>query len=208
MTHAAAHGFEPRRIGPAMAGWRRRSVLIKALRWALPLAMAIIAAFLVAMVVWSGIKSAKPDIKAASTAIRLVNARFMGRVKDGRSFQIGARDAMRDATNLNLVILTEPNLTIGGETPSPARLAAKRGEYDETKRILTLIGDVRIDDGSGRRVNSERAVVDTRTGQVVGQSGITGDGPMGQFSAQSYGVSEKGKKLEFKGRVRARMNTK
>lgn len=208
MTHAAAHGFEPRRIGPAMDRWRRRSALIKALRWALPAAMAAIALFLAAMVTVSGARSAKPDLKAASTAIRLVNARFMGRVKDGRDFQIGARDAMRDEKNPHIVVLNEPNLTIGGETPTPARLAARRGEYDDTRRILTLIGDVRIDDGAGRRLHSERAVVDMKEGRILGQSGISGDGPAGQFSAQSYGVSDKGQKLEFKGRVRARMNTK
>jgi lipopolysaccharide export system protein LptC len=208
MTHAAAHSFEPRRIGPAMTRWRRRSGLIKTLRWALPAGMALIALFLVGAVVLSGVKTAKPDIRAAQTAIRLVNARFMGRVKDGRGFQIGAINAMRDEKNLNVVILNEPNLTIGGETATPARLAARRGEYDEVRRLLTLIGDVRIDDGAGRRLQSERAVIDMKEGKIVGQSGISGDGPMGQFSAQSYDVNQKTKKLEFKGRVRARLNTK
>lgn len=208
MTHAAAHGFEPRRIGPAMDRWRRRSALIKVLRWALPLAMALIAAFLVVMVVLSGVQSAKPQLRAAQTAIRLVNARFMGRVKDGRGFQIGAIGAMRDEKNLNVVVLNEPNLVIGGETVTPARLSARRGEYNEVTRMLTLIGDVRIDDGTGRRVNSERAVIDMKEGRIVGQAGISGDGPMGQFSAQSYNMDQKSKRLEFKGRVRARLNTK
>lgn len=208
MTHAAAHSFEPRRTGPAMAGWRRRSALIRTLRWALPAAMAVIALFLVGAVVLSGVKSAKPEVKAAQTAIRLVNARFMGRVKDGRGFQIGAIDAMRDEKNLNVVVLNEPNLVIGGETATPARLSAQRGEYNEATRLLTLTGDVRIDDGTGRRLNSERAVIDMKEGKVVGQAGISGDGPMGQFSAQSYNVDQKSKKLEFKGRVRARINTK
>ncbi len=208
MTHAAAHGFEPRSIGPAMDRWRKRSSLIKVLRWALPLAMALIAALLVAMVVLSGVKSAKPQIRAASTAIRLVNARFMGRVKDGRGFQIGAIGAMRDEKNLNVVVLNAPNLVIGGETATPGRISARRGEYNEKTRLLTLIGDVRIDDGTGRRVNSERAVIDMKEGKIVGQAGISGDGPMGQFSAQSYNMDQKTQKLEFKGRVRARLNTK
>lgn len=207
MTHAAAHSFEPRKIGPAMDRWRRRSGLVKTLRWALPAVMAVIALFLVGAVVVSGVKTS-PQVKAAQTAIRLVNARFLGRVKDGRSFQIGAINATRDEKNLNVVVLNEPNLTIGGETATPSRLSARRGEYDEVSRMLTLTGDVRIDDGTGRRLNSERAVIDMKEGKIVGQEGISGDGPMGQFSAQSYDVNQKDKKLEFKGRVRARLNTK
>jgi lipopolysaccharide export system protein LptC len=207
MTHAAAHSFEPRKIGPAMDRWRRRSGLIKTLRWALPAVMAAIALFLVGAVVVSGVKTS-PQVKAAQTAIRLVNARFLGRVKDGRSFQIGAINATRDEKNLNVVVLNEPNLTIGGETATPSRLSARRGEYDEVSRMLTLTGDVRIDDGAGRRLNSERAVIDMKEGKIVGREGISGDGPMGQFSAESYDVNQKDKKLEFKGRVRARLNTK
>jgi len=207
MTHAAAHSFEPRQIGPAMDRWRRRSRLIKILRWALPAAMAVLALVLVGAVVLSSVRSS-PKVKAAQTAIRLVNARFLGRVKDGRGFQIGAINAMRDEKNLNVVVLNEPNLTIGGETATPSRLSARKGEYNEVTRLLTLTGDVRIDDGSGRRLNSERAVIDMKEGKIVGQSGISGDGPMGQFSAQSYDVNQKDKKLEFKGRVRARINTK
>ena len=36
--------------------------------------------------------------------------------------------------------------------------------------------------------------------------GIEGDGPVGQVSADSYSVKDKGDRIEFRGRVRTRVN--
>jgi len=136
----------------------------------------------------------------------MVGARFQGRVEDGRSFLIGAREAARDARDPHRVSLTEPILVVGAETATPRRLMARTGVYDEQTRMLRLTGEVRIDDGLGNRVASEDTTIDTRTGVAVGQQGIVGDGPAGQVSAGSYGVSEKGDRVEFRGGVRTRIN--
>ena len=49
------------------------------------------------------------------------------------------------------------------------------------------------------------AFMDTRTGKVVGQSQVQGDGPLGQLNAKSYSVEDKGDRLVFRGGVRARV---
>ena len=65
---------------------------------------------------------------------------------------------------------------------------------------------MRIDDGAGNRVATNDTVIDTRTGLAVGQQGIESDGPIGQVSADSYTVKDKGDRIEFRGRVRTRVN--
>jgi lipopolysaccharide export system protein LptC len=189
----------------AFARWERRLVLVTGLRRALPALMGLIALGLVGLVTRSALQAPHP-IRNDDPIIRMVGARFQGRVEDGRSFLIGARQAARDERQPQRVSLIEPIMVVGAETGTPRRLMAKTGVYDERTRMLRLTGDVRIDDGLGNRVATDDTTIDTRTGLAVGQQGIVGDGPVGQVSADSYTVKDKGDRIEFRGRVRTRVN--
>ena len=90
---------------------------------------------------------------------------------------------------------------MGGISRETVRLETADG-----RTWLRLTGEVRIDDGLGNRVASNDITIDTRTGTAVGQTGIEGDGPVGQVSADSYSVKDKGDRIEFRGRVRTRVN--
>lgn len=205
MTEAAHPNSAPIDRNAAFARWRRRERLIRGLRMGLPAAMALIALALVGLVAASTLKAPKP-IKSDDPVIRMVGARFQGRLEDGRSFLIGAEQAVRDERSPGHVTLREPIMVVGAETPMPRRIMAREGSYDEKTRLLRLTGDVRIDDGAGNRVATNDTVIDTRTGLSVGQQGIEGDGPVGQVSADSYTVKDKGDRIEFRGRVRTRVN--
>lgn len=184
--------------------WRRRSRLVRTMRIVLPVVMAAILATLAGLVVWRSLYEQAAPQREAQTAIRLVNARFVGQVKDGRSFMIGASQALRDETDYQSVSLMEPALVIG-EGEGSSRVTARIGNYSESDRLLRLRGDVRIDNGKGLRFASQEAVIDTRTGEVVGQSQVQGDGPLGQLNANSYSVEDKGDRLVLRGGVHARI---
>lgn len=188
-----------------IARWRRRSRLIRTLRVVLPVVIGLITAALVGEVVWRNIVALPTPQKEARTAIRLVNASLAGRVKDGRSFTIGARQGIRDEHDYQSIILMEPVLVIGEGRAGEARMSARIGSYNERDKLLRLRGDVRIVDGKGHRFASQEAIIDTRTGGVVGQSQVQGDGPLGQLNAKSYSVQDKGDRLVFKGGVHARI---
>ena len=184
--------------------WRSRSRLIRTLRIVLPLVMLAILGGLAAQVVWKGMSEQPAAQREARTAIRLLNARFVGRVEDGRGFMLGAKQAIRSEDDYQSVSLVEPMLTVGqGEGSS--RVMAKIGNFNERDKMLRLRGDVRIDEGQGFRFMSQEAIIDTRTGKVVGQSQVQGDGPLGQLNAKSYSVEDKGDRLVFRGGVRARI---
>lgn len=205
MTEAAHHA-EPIDRDAAFARWRQRRSLIQRMRIGLPLAMGAIALALVGMVTASALRAPKPA-KIEDPIIRMVGARFQGRVEDGRSFLIGAQQAVRDERTPSQVALIEPIMVVGAETATPRRIMARKGSYDEKTQLLRLTGDVRIDDGAGNRIATNDTTIDTRTGLAVGQKGIEGDGPVGQVSADSYTVKDKGDRIEFRGRVRTRVNT-
>lgn len=188
-----------------MAAWRRRSAVIRVLRWALPALMGALVIALAGFFTLSSIAAGNLKPRETSTEIRLLGARFMGRMEDGRSYLIGAGEAVRSDTVMQEVVLTNPILTLGGETGAPSRMTAKMGIYDEKTRILRLSGDVRIDDGSGQRVATNDAIVDTRTGKISGDQGLAGDGPLGQMQAKSYEVDRDSGHVTMKGGVRARI---
>ncbi|HYG26829.1 MAG TPA: LPS export ABC transporter periplasmic protein LptC [Caulobacteraceae bacterium] len=183
--------------------WRRRSRLIRTLRIALPALMALVVAGLAGGVIWRS-ATEQPVAREGQTVIRLVNAQFVGRVKDGRGFMIGARQAIRDEQDYQSVALIEPVMVVG-EGAGSSRVSARAGNYNERDKLLRLRGDVRIDDGKGVSITTQEAIVDTQTGEVIGQSQVQGDGPLGQLSAKSYSVQDGGDRLVMKGGVSARI---
>ncbi|MDH4384951.1 MAG: LPS export ABC transporter periplasmic protein LptC [Caulobacter sp.] len=185
--------------------WRRRSAVIRGLRWGLPVLMGLLILALAGYFAASSVMAARQKPRPSTTAIKLVGARFMGRMEDGRSFLIGAGQAMRSDSVMQEVVLTDPILTLGAETGAPKRMTAKRGAYNEKTRILRLSGDVRIDNGSGQRVATNDALVDTRSGRITGNDGLVGDGPLGQMQAKSYDVDRDTGRVTLKGGVRARL---
>jgi lipopolysaccharide export system protein LptC len=83
-------------------------------------------------------------------------------------------------------------------------MTAKHGVYRQDTFGLNLKDDVRLDDGAGYRFASEESFVDTKTGNVSGESTMNGEGPSGQVQSRAYSVYDKGDRIVFRGGVRAR----
>jgi lipopolysaccharide export system protein LptC len=151
--------------------------------------------------------AAKDALAAANAApLRMENPRFTGTLKDGRAFLITATSAIRDPNNADQVFLKSPQLTRGYGSDAPTHVASKDGAYQEEKGSLLLTGDVKIDNGQGYRFASQKALIDTKTGDLVGNAAIQGAGPNNsQVQADSYTVGDKGDRVIFKGRVRTRL---
>jgi len=148
----------------------------------------------------------KPAAPASAAPLRMDNPRFTGTMKDGRAFLITAATATRDPVNTDQVFLKGPELTRGYGSDKPTHVVAKDGAYQEEKGSLLLTGDVKINNGQGYQFASQKALIDTRTGDLVGGAAVEGAGPNnGSVRADSYSVSDKGDRVLFKGRVRTRL---
>jgi lipopolysaccharide export system protein LptC len=149
----------------------------------------------------------KEAIPAATGApLRMDNPRFTGTLKDGRAFLITASSAVRDPNNADQVFLKGPQLTRGYGSEQPTHVVSKDGAYQEEKGSLLLTGDVKIDNGAGYQFASQKALIDTHTGDLVGGAAVEGAGPNSKsIRADSYSVSDKGDRVLFKGRVRTRL---
>lgn len=144
----------------------------------------------------------------AAQPLRLDNPRFSGTMNDGRAFLITAAFALRDPTDTAKLTLQAPRLVRGVGGPDASEVSSKTGEYRQDASTLVLQGDVRIANSRGSRINSERAVIDTRTGDLVDGGQVIGANANGAIKAGGYSVSDKGDRVIFKGGVRARLDAR
>jgi lipopolysaccharide export system protein LptC len=187
-----------------VGGWRKRSEAIRFWRRALPVTIASIVGLLVLWIAGRSIivKLTAPS-GAKNTGVHMVNPRFYGRDSSNRAFVLGATEAARDMTTGKSVTLSGPSVTLDAESSSPTHVQADHGVYREDQRRLTLEGKVQMKSSGGYNFQTPRAVVDTSSGTVSGNSGVQGEGPLGHVVASSYGVYDRGRRIVMKGDVHA-----
>ncbi len=176
------------------------------LQFALPALAAAMTVGLAAQATVRALATRSAPAKAAEP-LRLDNPRFSGRMNDGRIFLITATSAVRDQADTAKLTLQSPRLIRGAGTPQASEMSAVKGEYRQDDSTLLLTGDVRIADGAAR-IASQRALIDTRTGDLLQGGPVVGDNAKGAIQAGGYSVTDKGDRVVFKGGVRARLDAR
>lgn len=191
-----------------MARWRRRSRMIHFWRRALPALIVLICAGVLGQIAARTLFGVG-RLSVQDQDIRMLNPKFFGRDKSGRPFTVIAKDAIRDSVHSERVTLNEPHMILQSLNGSPpTKVDSATGLYNETSHLLALDGEVRLDDGKGDVFLSEHALVNTDAGTVDGRSPVTGTGPLGQITASSYAVFDKGAHVAFYGNVKSHLVNK
>jgi lipopolysaccharide export system protein LptC len=195
----------PSRVA-AIRRWKRRSRLIRALRIILPALILLTMAGLATSIVYNTIAGQPTAPASSDEPIRLVNPRFVGRDEKGRAFMLTAVSATRDPHDYQRVILDKPALVLDEEGPDPLRITGGAGVYHEGNRKLEVSGGVHLS-GAKAAFETATSLFDTKTGELVGSGPIQGSGSLGEITAKSYGVYDKGDRLVFKGGVHSRLDS-
>ena len=185
--------------------WKRRSRLIRALRIILPALIVFTLGGLAVTVAYNTLARQPTTPTSSDEAIRLVNPRFVGRDERGRAFVLTAVSATRDPHDYQRVILDKPALVLDEEGPDPLRITGGAGVYHEGNRKLEVSGGVHLS-GAKAAFETAASLFDTRTGELVGSGPIQGSGSLGEITAKSYGVYDKGDRMVFKGGVHTRLD--
>ena len=187
------------RVAKEAERFRQRSRRVQKLRRILPIIILLIAGSAVTWVVFRSVMSGVERRANESRELRLDNPMFHGQDAQGRSFRIGAEGAIRAAQN-DQYRLVKPllELNLGGQKIT--KLTADGGSYNEGDRKVIIGPNVRISDGgSGFDLQTDEAVIDTRTGVITGNKGVRGTGPLGTINASAYAIHDQGRRVEFKG---------
>jgi lipopolysaccharide export system protein LptC len=185
---------------------RRRLTRVRFLKWGLPALAGLTVAAVAGQVAWNAVTvavAAKPP--PAGSSVRMVKPAFSGDGRDGSHYQVTADSGVRDPKDDKIIHLDRPTITVVKAGQETTHTLADHGLFHEDDHTLRLEGDVRVQQAGGYQFATNDATIDTNTGQVVGQS-VKGAGPSGAVQSNSYSVSDKGDRMVFKGRVRARLN--
>lgn len=188
-----------------LAAWRRSSRRVALMRRWLPRAMVGLGVF---TLLWMVVRALVALLVAAdfqTGEVHMTNPKFMGRDTKGQAYNVTASDAVRDPRHPDRVRLNSVVIHLQGEGPNPMTVVAKSGDLDQTRHTLHLAGGVDADNGAGSRFRSDRAVIDTESGAVRGDSSVVGEGPIGRITASSYAISENGQRIVFVGGVRSHL---
>jgi lipopolysaccharide export system protein LptC len=187
------------RLALAAGRWRTRSARVKLYRRLLPILILLLAGGALTWTVFRTVMSGVEREASQSRAIALEKPMFHGQDAEGRSFVIGAQGAVRDP-NTGYFTLNGPTLRLNLGGRRVTQITADAGTYNEAGRTVTIGPNVKISEGeSGFDLVTPEAVVDTRTGIVTGNKGISGTGPLGTISASSYVIAEQGERVTFSG---------
>ncbi len=203
-SNAIETAADAERVVRAMEQWRRRSRLIKFYRRALPVMIGLV---LLSLFGWMGIKALMANLpNLPGRGIRMTNPHFYGQDDKGQSFVLGAREASRPAGVNQLIHLDQLLLKLSTGPNHTLQIEAARGVFDQTGHTARVEGTVKLSDtASGYAFVTDRALIDTRTTVVTGDRPISGHGPIGEISASSYGIYDRGAHLSFSGNVHTRI---
>ena len=134
-------------------------------------------------------------------AIHMTNAQFHGRDDQDRAYVVDAKEASRDDFDPNRFYLVDPRMVFDSENVKDSHISADQGVYRKDTRILNLRGNVSLRDPSGDDFRTETAIVDTAHSTIAGQGRVTGTGPTGAVTAQSFTVYDQGQRVVFRGNV-------
>lgn len=194
-----------RRAAPGSAHDR----LIALLMVALPIAIGVLAAFLVmAPLFMRGDTSFvldKNKVDVAQERMRLRAAEYRGQDAKGQPFVIDAGSAVQKSSAEPVVQLQE--LAAGIRLPDgPARLTAPRGRYDMRSEQVDVLGPIQFRAANGYALDTTNATVDLKTRRLHSGSAVTGTTSMGNFSGDRLDADLEARTVRLTGNARLRID--
>jgi lipopolysaccharide export system protein LptC len=143
-------------------------------------------------------------VGVSGTNVTMEAPKLTGFKNDNRPYEVTASAATQDVRKPNFVELKDLRARIvTDDKGSVANLEAAVGVLNTQKEQMNLSKDVKVRTDSGQQVMLRSAFVDFKSGSVVSNEPVTvllGDN--GEIQAEGLRVTDNGKVMSFKGRVR------
>jgi lipopolysaccharide export system protein LptC len=183
--------------------------LISTLMVALPIAIGVLAAFLVmAPLFMRGDTSFvldKNKVDIAQERMRLRSAEYRGQDAKGQPFTIDAGSAVQKSSAEPVVQLGD--LAAAIRLPDgPARLTAPRGRYDMRSEQVDVLGPIQFRAADGYALDTTNATVDLKTRRLHSGSAVTGTTSMGNFSGNRLDADLESRTVRLTGNARLRID--
>ena len=206
MSDIAVQIHSARRVWAAPGG--RHDRLIGFLRVVLPIAIGVLAAFLVmAPLTRSGDASfllAKNNVDVAKERLKIEQARYRGQDSKGRPFALVAQSAIQKSSAEPIVRLHGLAAEIG-LADGPGRIVANQGRYNMKTEQVALDGPITFRSAGGYALDTSNATVDLKNRTMNSQGAVTGSAPQGTFSADRMSANLENRTVSLDGHARLRI---
>ncbi|WP_210496206.1 LPS export ABC transporter periplasmic protein LptC [Microvirga antarctica] len=143
-------------------------------------------------------------IGVSGTQVTMESPKLNGFRNDSRPYEVTASQATQDVLKPNFVELKDLRARIvTDDNGNAARLEAAFGVLNTEKEQMNLRQDVRVRTDAGQEVRLKSAFVDFKAGTVVSDEPVSVSLGNGVIEATGLDVSDNGKIMHFRGRVRA-----
>lgn len=130
--------------------------------WGLVMVAILVAApFLTKQILWTPIQAVNMR-DVVTNQFKMTNASFSGTDKDGNPFKIHAVSGHQEYGKPDIVFLEKPSGTITRQTSkgkTTDKISANTGQFNHKEKVLTLIGNVRINSSNGDKILTDKMVI-------------------------------------------------
>jgi lipopolysaccharide export system protein LptC len=182
--------------------------VIAVLRVALPIAIGVLAAFLVmAPLYMRGDVSfllAKDSVEVAKQRMKTQTATYRGEDSKGRPFVLKAGSAVQQSSAEPVVELNDLAARIR-LSEGPATIVSPGGTYNMETEKAALNGPITVRTASGYTLDTKDATVNLRTRTVKSDGGVSGTTPQGSFRADSMTADLEDRTVSLDGNAHLRI---
>jgi lipopolysaccharide export system protein LptC len=181
------------------------------LKWLLP----VLALVLLAMIVIWPLTSvrefsfllAKDRVAAASERLRVYRAVYRGETARGEAFVIKAENAVQRSSAVPEIELKTLSAQLASNE-GPALVTAPAGRYFLNTDRLRVIGPVKLTSEAGYTVDTGTIDIDLNARSVQSRSAVSGQLPIGRFSANRMSADVQGRVIVLEGAAHLRINAR
>ncbi len=185
----------------------RHDALVKGAKIGLPIAVGVLAAFLLTAPLTKRSEVSfvldKNEVESAPERMRIESARYTGTDKDGHPFLIRAERAVQRTSDQPIVDI-RGMLARLGLASGTAVIRAQAGQYNLDEQKVAIRGPVQVSGPEGEQLVTRDVVIDFRNQTVRGGNGAAA-GPEGELAAGQVAGDLRSEQLGLSGGVSGRI---
>ena len=188
---------------------RRHSIVVRTLRWLLPLGgAAVVLIYVLTMMETIGWVEGLPQValpKIIPENLTMHNPRYEGFNKDGGSYVVTADTAVQDFADNTQIQLKGIKGDLTDAKKVKTNLTAARGVYDTKEGVLELLDRIDIVSDNGMRARLSRATVLTKVNVITTKEPVIVEMPTGSIRSNRMTIQTKTREMTFLDTVRSRL---
>jgi lipopolysaccharide export system protein LptC len=191
----------------ALYAARRHSRVVRTLRIAIPITMAILTVTFFLITYFNPLRMLPKlpidvgNLLVSGTKITMEHPHMSGFTRDGRTYDLTAMTAAQDLTKPDIIELHNIHANVQMQDKSVMGMTAVTGIYDNKTEILKLDQNILLTSSTGYRGRLSEATVDIRKGNVVSEHPVQVKLLQGTLNANRLEVVNSGNLVRFDGGV-------